>query len=553
MSEYMSFPYSPDDHPSWEALMPFYLARTLPDYQARALEAHLSTCAACRQALEDWRAIANATHQVATQRAQQMPPLSSSLRQQIYREANQRRQPQHNQLPQLRVMPRQADVSPTGPSTPINPAAKVPTTQRRSSPWLTRIAAVFVYIVATGIVLTFGRDTLRTLTGDPTQQVVVLNTAAQTVTPISSLAIETTVEATQQTEQSQTVQPSATPWNTVMPIGHSPTPTFTITPQPTVEVTTEAVNPIDTIQPTRIAATSLTAPFIAASPTPTRDRSAVLDLTVLPTLDDTVPAIQQFSVVPNTVQPGQMLTVRWQTSGADYIEIAADYAAAGSFEVVEVSDVSTDSISLTLPQDVKNQVVFELRLYDVEESATPEVITMTDAGSATSTLLPMPVAVSSQVSVAIQCPYIYLLYGNQCPDDSVTQLSGKVQRFEYGWILRRNDLGEGVVLFDNGTVSTNLPAQALPQTNPSAGMLTPDPSLMPFYQTALGWAQAPAKDVVLHVSMADDAAMNSINDESQLFAVQLFEASTGQAVLSIELEWQGSTSVGNFSQWRNVF
>ncbi|MBC8098074.1 MAG: zf-HC2 domain-containing protein [Armatimonadetes bacterium] len=44
-------------HNDWQALMPFYLSRTLPPDQTQALAAHLATCAECRVALEEWTAI----------------------------------------------------------------------------------------------------------------------------------------------------------------------------------------------------------------------------------------------------------------------------------------------------------------------------------------------------------------------------------------------------------------------------------------------------------------------------------------------------------------
>jgi hypothetical protein len=551
MSDNTRIPQFPGDHQAWEVLMPFYLAHTLPVHEAHALEAHLLTCAICRESLEDWRAIANATHQVATQRGYETPPLSASLRQQIYHEASQRRQgTQQIPLPPLRVMPRQTEHQPPAATLmPPGPIAKGRSTQHHSSPWLTRIAAVLVFVIAAGIVVNVTRETLLTLTADPTQGVVMLSTATETLTPQLQGITETTLEVTQQTEQVESQQPTATPWNTVLPIRPSLTPTFTITPQPTIATkTADAGNPAIDATPTVINPTVIAS--IVASVTPSADRTTRAAETAVMPLLDTAPTIQQFSVVPNTVQPGQTVTVRWQTSGAAHIEIAADYAGTGRFMVVHETDVSTNIVPLTLPQDVREQVVFELRLYGFDDTEAAETSTAVEVP----TLMPISLLASEQVSVAIQCPYIYLLYGNQCPDASVTQLTGTVQRFEHGWIIRRNDLGEGLVLFDNGTVSANIPAQATPQGTAPAGLFSPDPVIIPFYQTALGWAQAPAKEVMLHVSKVDADLGVLVHDESQWFAVQLYAAPAEPVMLSFEIEWLpvNLNTDGNFTLWRSV-
>ncbi|MBC8098402.1 MAG: zf-HC2 domain-containing protein, partial [Armatimonadetes bacterium] len=44
-------------HNDWQALMPFYLSRTLPPDQTQALAAHLAACAECQVALEEWMVI----------------------------------------------------------------------------------------------------------------------------------------------------------------------------------------------------------------------------------------------------------------------------------------------------------------------------------------------------------------------------------------------------------------------------------------------------------------------------------------------------------------
>lgn len=67
-------------HEKWESLMPFYIARTLPAADARALEQHLLTCMSCRRAFDEWRLIANETWAEANERSLNLPPLSEKVR-----------------------------------------------------------------------------------------------------------------------------------------------------------------------------------------------------------------------------------------------------------------------------------------------------------------------------------------------------------------------------------------------------------------------------------------------------------------------------------------
>ncbi|MBN1565706.1 MAG: zf-HC2 domain-containing protein [Anaerolineae bacterium] len=73
----------PTDHHYWEYLIPYYVNRTLTPPERMAFERHLVTCAACRQALEDWHSVAGMVQQEVAVWAQQTPPLSSEVRAQI--------------------------------------------------------------------------------------------------------------------------------------------------------------------------------------------------------------------------------------------------------------------------------------------------------------------------------------------------------------------------------------------------------------------------------------------------------------------------------------
>lgn len=550
MSEFTPSHPSSGDHQTWEALMPFYLARTLPEAQARALAAHLMTCDDCREALEEWGAIANATHHLATERASQLPPLSPALRQQVQQEGLQRSQKRDELTPRLMVMPRHTvsertaprSVPTINPVTPVTSVVKMRTGRDTTAVWLMRTAATFALVIVTGIVLLSARDGLMTLTNPSTAVAIIIDRATLTPSVEASILMEKTAEAG---AQSDTPQPTSTPWNTVMPIQQSATPTFTITPRSALTETTQAVIPVRTSSQPTSTPTPLS---VAASSTATRPRPFSTPLRATP-LADAEPTVRQFNAVPNTIRPGQTITLHWQTTGADRIEIAADYQRDGDFRVIHISDVSVDSVSVSLPTEVREQVVFELRLYRFNANTTPNP-SMT--AEATSLLTQMPVIASERVSVAVQCPYIYLLYGNQCPDADTRQFTGIVQRFERGWILRRSDVGEGVVLLDNGTVTANAPAQSVPQGMPPVGLLTPDPAFAAFYQTDLGWAAASAEEVVISVLKTDADPVDLVNDLSQWFEVRLHTTSAGEMLLTLEIEWLQTSTSGNFSQWRSV-
>jgi anti-sigma factor RsiW len=62
-------------HEEWEALIPFYLARTLPQAEVVRLEQHLQQCPHCRRAVEEWRIIAESVYTDATVQGRQLPPL----------------------------------------------------------------------------------------------------------------------------------------------------------------------------------------------------------------------------------------------------------------------------------------------------------------------------------------------------------------------------------------------------------------------------------------------------------------------------------------------
>jgi hypothetical protein len=80
-------------HKQWEDLIPFYIAQTLSNHEAAALEQHLAGCDVCRRSMDEWRAIATAVRTQAASQLRDLPPLvlpssrSGAARQAIYGQA----------------------------------------------------------------------------------------------------------------------------------------------------------------------------------------------------------------------------------------------------------------------------------------------------------------------------------------------------------------------------------------------------------------------------------------------------------------------------------
>lgn len=73
-------------HSKWEDMIPFYVAQTLSQQDAIALEAHLADCEPCRQQVEEWREIATAIWATATKEIRELPPLSQRVRHEVQRD-----------------------------------------------------------------------------------------------------------------------------------------------------------------------------------------------------------------------------------------------------------------------------------------------------------------------------------------------------------------------------------------------------------------------------------------------------------------------------------
>ena len=66
-------------HKKWLNMLPDYITNTLPDKQKSDLEEHLKGCAECREALEEWRIIADVTRMKADSLKSPLPPLLDVL------------------------------------------------------------------------------------------------------------------------------------------------------------------------------------------------------------------------------------------------------------------------------------------------------------------------------------------------------------------------------------------------------------------------------------------------------------------------------------------
>lgn len=72
----------------WKDLIPFYVAGTLPENQKKSLEAYIAQCGEpCMDEVEEWRMIASATWQTASDLGTDLPPLSQAIRAEVARDA----------------------------------------------------------------------------------------------------------------------------------------------------------------------------------------------------------------------------------------------------------------------------------------------------------------------------------------------------------------------------------------------------------------------------------------------------------------------------------
>ncbi|MEP7291615.1 MAG: SH3 domain-containing protein [Chloroflexota bacterium] len=70
-------------HKTWEEMLPFYAAGSLPKADVTRLEFHLAHCNECSKSLEDWRRIAGAVRAEASSQMRDLPPLADELLQAI--------------------------------------------------------------------------------------------------------------------------------------------------------------------------------------------------------------------------------------------------------------------------------------------------------------------------------------------------------------------------------------------------------------------------------------------------------------------------------------
>lgn len=185
-------------HQDAQDMIPFYVAGTLPQAEARALEQHLADCAMCRRALEEWRVIGGAVRAEAEDWAQRLPPLGPEVRRRLNRGS-------------------QATL-------PLHPVAaqRVPTRAQRAAfgvPATLVAAMVMILVGAIWIIaLSRGEGTLQVasdFTGTPTPTLTPQIAPTESATPIP----QPTTSATDAPQPTNTlfiptlppIQPSETP------------------------------------------------------------------------------------------------------------------------------------------------------------------------------------------------------------------------------------------------------------------------------------------------------------------------------------------------------
>lgn len=476
-------------HEEWEDLIPFYVTHTLPAHEAAALTNHLATCAGCQKALEDWRNIAGATQAAADEWSRDLPPLSASLRARIAANtpANVITMPTP---PPLYSNGRSAYAPAPLSAPPPPPAERLPMrTTRRQNFSVVQVAAVSaIAVFLLGAILLVGLRGFLSPSPDntPTQQVAM---GWQTNTPRPEATLVSTT----------TSEPLFTHSGGALVQGNSPTETFT----PLPPTPTETPRPTNTPESVSLSTDESNMTRFGVDETPAtlmaQDATVVL-----------------FTVSPNTVQPGQMVILSWEVSGASRVQLVADFDDDGTYEFSQDNLPDIGSTAVIMPMTDDSLESFQLWVYGED---------------------PIIPASQTSVSVAIQCPYTHFFFGNNCPTGIETIFTATAQRYQNGIIILRDGSSEGLVLFDDGTVGTPNLVDS-PSAFPPDGLSAPSPEFAPYYRLALGWAtDAP----VTYQMTTRGAVFNPALDEQPIWLT----LPNGRTI-------QINSSNGNLTDWKRV-
>jgi len=182
-----------------------------------------------------------------------------------------------------------------------------------------------------------------------------------------------------------------------------------------------------------------------------------------------------FTATPNTVAPGQPVTLTWEVSGARGVRIEAAIPQMTAVQTVVDAQASSGSAVVNVPGYAAYSVTYTLRTLD---------------GSAVATAI-----------VQISCPYTFFFgQGDGCPTSRPQQVGASYRAFEGGHMIWRSDTNEIYVHFSDGTASifleqdyANLP-DAVIEGAPPLNRQAPDSGFgkvwanAPGVRDKLGWA-----------------------------------------------------------------
>ncbi len=182
-----------------------------------------------------------------------------------------------------------------------------------------------------------------------------------------------------------------------------------------------------------------------------------------------------FTATPNTVAPGQPVTLTWEVSGARGVHIEATVPQMTAVQTVVDAQASTGSAVVNVPGYAAYNVTYTLRTLD---------------GSAAATAI-----------VQVSCPYTFFFgQGDGCPTSQAAQVGASYQAFEGGHMIWRSDTNEIYVHFGDGRASifleqdyANLP-DAVIEEAPPLNRQAPDSGFgkvwanAPGVRDKLGWA-----------------------------------------------------------------
>ncbi len=182
-----------------------------------------------------------------------------------------------------------------------------------------------------------------------------------------------------------------------------------------------------------------------------------------------------FTATPNTVAPGQPVTLTWDVSGARGVRIEAAVPQMTAVQTVVDAQAATGSAVVNVPGYAAYNVTYTLRTLD---------------GSAAATAI-----------VQVSCPYSFFFgQGDGCPTSRPQQVGASYRAFEGGHMIWRSDTNEIYVHFSDGTASifleqdyANLP-DAVIEEAPPLNRQAPDSGFgkvwanAPGVRDKLGWA-----------------------------------------------------------------